>query len=216
MQDQGLKRITRYVPLPFVAAIIGLLAYGGVMVWSATSGMKGGGGMFARQMAGMGIGFAFLALAWVTDYRRFLGWLGPILFAAAFLVIAPRIPGLGASAKGATSWLQVAGVRLFQPSEPAKLLFIIVLASVVARFKGEIGTLREVGTVVTYVGAALVLILLQPDLGTGLVFVAITAGMLIVGGLRGRWFAVFALVAVLFVVSLSVFEPPGDRGLLAE
>ena len=43
---------------------------------------------------------------------------------------------------------------------------------------------------------AVVLILLQPDLGTGLVFVAITLGMLLVGGMKGRWFLVIALVGV--------------------
>lgn len=208
MQRTGMKRVVQFVPLPFVAAVFGLLAYGAVMVWSATSGMKSGSGMFVRQMIGMGVGLGFMALAWAVDYRRYIGWLGPIMFAAALLVISPRIPGLGATAKGATSWLQIAGVRLFQPSEPAKLLFIIVMASVIARFKGEIAALKEVGVVTFYMGVALVLILLQPDLGTGLVFVAITVGMLLVGGMKAKWFAVLGLAGVLLTASVIQFGVP--------
>lgn len=208
MRRTGMKRVAQFVPVPFVAAVLALLAYGGVMVWSATSGMSAGSGMFVRQMLGMLVGLVFLGLAWAVDYRRYLGWLGPIVFMAVFLIISPRIPGLGASAKGATSWLQIAGIRLFQPSEPAKLLFIVVMASVVAKFKGEVASLKEVGTVIAYMGAALVLIMLQPDLGTGLVFVAITAGMLLVGGMRAKWFAVLGLAGVLLTASVVQFGVP--------
>jgi rod shape determining protein RodA len=95
-------------------------------------------------------------------------------------------------------------VRLFQPSEPAKLLFIVVLAAVVAEFGGKIEARSDVLKVAGYVALPFGLILLQPDLGTGLVFIMIALGMLLVGGLRGRWFAVAAaLIVVVAVVGLT-------------
>jgi len=180
-----------------MAVVILLAAYGSVMVRSAVSGMDAGDAMFRRHLLGLVIGIVPLAVAWAIDYRKLQGWVGPLLALDAFLILSPLIPGLGGSAKGAQLWLEVAGVRLFQPSEPAKLVFIVVLAAVIAGFKGRIETPREVLRVVGIAAIPFVLVVAVGDLGTGLVFIAITLGMLLVGGLRARWFLVFALVGVL-------------------
>jgi rod shape determining protein RodA len=73
------------------------------------------------------------------------------------------------------------------------------LAGIIARYNGRIERGRDVAKVIGVMLVPLGLILLQPDLGTGLVFVAITMGMLLIGGLAPRWFLVFALVGVLAV-----------------
>jgi rod shape determining protein RodA len=140
-----------------------------------------------------------MGVTWAIDYRVFKNWLVPLVLLDALLIVAPRIPGLGDTAKGATSWLQIAGVRLFQPSEPAKLVTILIMAAVISKYKGEIRSASDVGRVLAYLAVPLALIMLQPDLGTGLVFVAITMGMLLVGGMRPRWFLVFALVGAVLV-----------------
>lgn len=204
------QRITDVVNLPLVVTAVLLLAYGVIVVSSATSGMGAGSGMLRRQLLGIGLGLAPLAVLWAIDYRAFRHWLGPLGVLLAFLLISPRIPGLGYTASGATSWLQIAGVRLFQPSEPGKLVFIVVMAAIVARYEGRLERPRDVASVLGMLGLAVGLILLQPDLGTGLVFIAITMGILLLGGLKGRYFAVFAVVAVIGVAVVLGF------GLLAE
>jgi rod shape determining protein RodA len=133
-----------------------------------------------------------------------------LVLVGALLLISPRIPGIGVEAGGATSWVQLFGVRLFQPSEPAKLIFIVVVAAVVASFNGRIDLPRDVAKVMAYLGGALVLILLQPDLGTGLVFVAITFVMLVAGGMKGRYFAIAALIAVLATLAVTQFHLLAD------
>lgn len=206
-----------YVNVPLLLPFVLLLAYGSVVVWSATSGMSAGSALVQRHLLGLGIGLAAMMVAWSVDYRRLTGWIGPLWWATLFLVISPRVPLLGATAKGATSWLEIGGIRLFQPSEPAKLLFIIVMAAIVSQYRGSVSTPREVGRVVAYMSGPLVLILVQPDLGTGLVFVAITMGMLLVGGMKGRWFVVFGLVGVLLVsavLSFGLLEPYQENRLL--
>jgi rod shape determining protein RodA len=204
------RRFFDVVHVPLLLWALALVAYGSVMVASATLGMDGGEGMLLRHAVGIGVGLVPLALAWAYDYTRLRGWQGPLIALGAFLLLSPRIPGLGYTAGGATSWLAVFGVRLFQPSEPAKLIFIVVVAAVISSFKGRMDKPAEVFKVMAYLAAALVLILLQPDLGTGLVFIAITFVMLIVGGMKGRYFAYAVLVAVLATAAVLQF------GLLAD
>ncbi len=204
--DDGFRRLMN---VPLLVSVALLVLYGSVMVQSATSGMAGGGGMFYRHLFGLGLGFVLLVVAWLIDYSKFAGWIGPLIFLNAFLILSPRIPGLGATAKGATSWLEIAGVRLFQPSEPAKLVTIVIMAAVIAQYKGRIEQPRDVAKILGILAIPLGLILLQPDLGTGLVFVAITMGMLLVGGLKVKWFVAFGLTVVLGLGLLL----PIDAGL---
>jgi rod shape determining protein RodA len=197
---QPLSRILRdRLHVGLLLSTVALLAYGGLMVWSATATMSGHAALVQRQIQGVALGLLPLVALWLLDYQVLKAWTGPLMVALSLLIISPRIPGLGASVSGATSWLQIGGFRLFQPSEPAKLLFIVVMAAVIAEYGGRIEKPRDALKVVGFAAIPLVLILLQPDLGTGLVFVAISSGMLLVGGLKARWFAVFGVTGVLLV-----------------
>ncbi len=200
-----IQRINDVVNVPLLLVAAALAIYGVVVVSSATSAMGEGSGMLRRQLLGIGLGALPLAFAWLIDYRQLKHWLGPLVFLLAFLLISPRIPGLGYTASGATSWLQIAGVRLFQPSEPAKLIFIIVMAVLVSRYEGRLERPRDALTVLSLLGLAVILILLQPDLGTGLVFVAIALGILLLGGMKGRYFAVLGLVGLIGVGAVLGF-----------
>ena len=201
--DQSIfKRIMNSVNVPLLLSAIALAAYGSVMVWSATRGMVGADALFKRHLTGLAVGLLPLAILWFLDYQKLKGWAGPLMVALSLLIISPRIPGLGGSAKGATSWLKIGSISLFQPSEPAKLIFIVVLAAVIAGYNGKIEAPRDVLRVAGYAGVPLALILLQPDLGTGLVFVVVALAMLLVGGLKPKWFGVFAIIAVLMVAAV--------------
>lgn len=196
---ERMSAVRRWVNLPLFVFVVLLTLYGSVMVQSATSGMSAGDGLFKRHLVGLVVGLVPLAAAWLIDYRDFKGWLGPLVLFDALLILSPRIPGLGYEAGGATSWLAIGGIRLFQPSEPAKLVTILVMAIVISQFKGKIENWRDVARVSGYLALPLGLILLQPDLGTGLVFVAITMGMLLIGGLKPRWFLVFLVLGAVVV-----------------
>lgn len=185
-----------------LGAVVLLVVYGSIMVNSAVSGMDAGPAMFRRHLLGLAIGLVPLLVAWAFDYRRLYGWAGPLMFSACLLIISPLIPGLGGTAKGAQLWLEIAGIRLFQPSEPAKLIFIIAMAALIAHYKGKIDRPADVARVLAYAAAPFLLVIAVGDLGTGLVFAAITLGMLLIGGLQARWFIVLAVVGVLGVTLL--------------
>ena len=198
-----LSRILRdRVHLGVVLSTVALVVFGGVMVWAATMTMTGHAALVQRQYLGVGIGLIALAVMWVLDYQVLKAWTGPLMVALSLLIISPRIPGLGASVSGATSWLQIGSIRLFQPSEPAKLLFIVVMAAIIAEYGGKLDKTPDILKVVGLASVPLMLILLQPDLGTGMVFVAIASGMLLVGGMRARWFAVFAVAGIVLVLAV--------------
>jgi rod shape determining protein RodA len=202
-----------FVNWPLLGIVSLLCVYGGVMVQSATAGMTGGPGLFKRHLLGLALGLVPLVLAWLFDYRRFSGWVGPLLVLDALLILSPKIPGLGTTAKGATSWLAVGGIRLFQPSEPAKLVTIIVMAVVIAAYKGRIERGSELLRILGVLAIPLGLILLQPDLGTGMVFVAIAAGMLLIGGLTPKWFLVLGLTGALLIGTLFGLNEGLNRAL---
>ncbi len=205
------KQVRDSVNVPLLLITIALMVYGSIVVNSATAGMVGGPGLFKRHLVGIAVGLIPLAVAWAIDYKKLKHWTGPLLTFLAFLLISPRIPGLGTTAKGATSWLAIGDVRLFQPSEPAKLVFIVVMAALIAEYEGRIDKPRDAVRLLGYLGIAIVLILLQPDLGTGLVFVAIAFTMLLVGGMKGRYFAVLALVAIVGVAGILGADSTLDR-----
>ncbi len=207
------RRRLWFVNWPLVAIVIALSVYGSLMVQSATSGMVGGSGLFKRHLLGLAIGMVPLIVAWAIDYRKLQGWIGPLLLADALLILSPRIPGLGTTAKGATSWLSVAGIRLFQPSEPAKLLTIVVMAAIISTYKGKIERPADLAKVLAILLVPLGLIMLQPDLGTGMVFIAITAGMLLIGGLKPRWFLVLGIAGVVIVGSMLSLNTVLDKAM---
>ena len=199
------------VNVPLVLWTVVLVVFGTIMVASATSGMDGGRGMLIRHLLGAVVGIVALVVLWAIDYTKYRAWQGPLIVLGVLLLVSPRIPGLSGAAKGATSWLEVFGVRLFQPSEPAKLIFIVVLATAIASYEGTIERFRDVGRILLYLLGAVVLIMLQPDLGTGLVFVAITIIMLVAGGMKGRYFAYLALASVVLVGGVLAVDSTLDR-----
>jgi rod shape determining protein RodA len=191
-----------FLNLPLIGMVLLLVVYGSIVVQSAVSGMTVGPALFKRHLLGIGVGLVPLLVAWAFDYRKLQGWVGPLFIGDALLILSPKIPGLGATAKGAQLWLEIAGIRLFQPSEPAKLLFILGLAAMIAGYKGRIDEPRDVMRVLGYAVFPFLLVVGVGDLGTGLVFVAIAFAMLLIGGLRGRWFVVLGVSAVLLISML--------------
>ncbi|MDF1541650.1 MAG: rod shape-determining protein RodA [Anaerosomatales bacterium] len=197
--------LRKWANFPLLLTVGFLLLYGAVIVHSATSGFGSGAAMFQRQLLGAGLGLVALCVMWVLDYRMYESWLGPLVVLNAFLIVSPLIPGLGVEAKGAQAWLEIAGVRLFQPAEPAKLITIVIMAIVISQYKGVIERPRDVARITAFLALPFGLILLQPDLGTGLVFIAITMGMLVVGGLKPKWFVLFAVIGVIAVAGVFRF-----------
>jgi rod shape determining protein RodA len=163
-------------------AIVGL---GLVTIASATQVTSVPGepnlGFVWKQLLGIALGtgtflfFLFWRYEELTKYTRLVYVVNLGMLLAVLLV--------GHAAMGAQRWIQI-GSFLFQPSEFAKLAVIIGLAAFLTEREGRLERFRDLLPVFAYVGLPTLLILAQPDLGTALVFVAITVGMLYIAGAR--------------------------------
>jgi rod shape determining protein RodA len=112
------------------------------------------------------------------------------------LVLTP----IGSTTNGAQSWFQL-GPYQVQPSEYAKIGVIVALAALFGARREPPG-LRRLAAALAVVAVVCAEILLQPDFGTFMVFVAILFGMLLVGGVRLRWLLVLVLVGSIGVVGM--------------
>lgn len=182
-----------------VATILALVAFGLVVIFSATKGPTGDVSLVARQglfaVAGLGV-LAALAL---VDYREVRNFAGLISLGCVALLVAVLSP-LGTEVKNTKGWFQVAGFSL-QPAELVKLGLIVFLAAV---FSGR-SSLTTVGrTVAGLAGAGLVavLVLAQGEVGSVLVYAAITFGMMFVAGVPRRYLALLVLAGAVGVGSI--------------
>ncbi len=188
----------RHLDPVLVVCTLAVAALGTVMVFSATRGNDdvADQSYVRRQLMFMAIGVCVMIAAAVLDYRKLRDWavfLYGGMVALLLLVVSP----LGSEAKGAQAWFAF-GPFQFQPSEFSKLVVIVSLASLLALWRGDID-LRRLAMALGVAGLPMGLIMLQPDLGTVLVFVAITMAMLLMGGVKGRHILVLTVVGVVFV-----------------
>jgi rod shape determining protein RodA len=152
-----------------------------------------------RQLLGLGLGLAGMVAVMLVDYRRLQAW-APLGFAGVVLALGLVLTPIGSTTNGAQSWFQL-GPYQVQPSEYAKIGVIVALAALFGARREPPG-LRRLAAALAVVAVVCAEILLQPDFGTFMVFVAILFGMLLVGGVRLRWLLVLVLVGSIGVVGM--------------
>ncbi len=131
---------------------------------------------------------------------RFLLAVGPIAFFGALcLLVAVLIPHIGVKIAGARRWLSIAGYSL-QPAELMKMGMILYLATWLQKPRRFLAFLLLVGGVFG-------LVLLQPDLGTGLILLSIAAGMYLAAGKPLKHFVWLACIGGLGIGLLILVSP---------
>ena len=197
-----------------LGAMLALASLGVVMVASASIYQHGNPfyylirhGMFL--VAGAGLAW------WVTrtelksiEARNHLLLLGCVV-----LLLLVFVPGLGVSVKGAHRWINL-GVSNFQVVEVVKVFFIVWLASYLVRFRDEVNAtwaamLKPLGVAVLLVG----MLLAQPDFGSATLLLAITAGMLVLGGVNMPRMFGPVLVGLPILAVIAIAEPYRMRRL---
>lgn len=217
------------VPLLLLAAL--LTALGVAMVYSAGQTDSPAGFVavaWRRQLA-------FAGAAWLATWFavrtsvRVVEWATPALYGVSLLLLLVVLAfgtgaGTAASVKG---WLTIGGIRVGQPAELAKLATVLMLAKVLAARREPPRALAELWRPLLVVGVPWVLVMAQPDLGTGIAFIGMCFALLFwsgvppwmllmlaspgIGlllafssGLWGAWFV--ALAVLLFALRRTVWE----------
>ena len=187
-----------------------LVIFGAVVIWSASLTMPDAS--FPRHMVGILLGFILAVVVWQYDYSVFADKSTFLLILDVVLMLMPSIPGLGYNAMGMTGWVQIplTGFR-FQPSELAKPVTILLMASLVASYNGKIETLKDYLKLCGILCIPFLLILTQPDLGTGLIVLVLGAAIIICGGARGSW--VLVTVGIIVVGAFAVVASSLTEGM---
>jgi cell division protein FtsW len=212
-QRSGAKRQTMTFEHSLLrTATLCLIAFGAVMVYSASSGtslLKAGGDSseyLKRYLFSAGLGLValgFFSRHGVAAAKRYT----PLLLAASFVaLLLVLMPGFGVEANGARRWLG-AGPLQIQPSELAKLALVLYAAGLIAAKPSRARSLKDVGPLICVAGVMALLIVAEPDLGTAIVISLTTGALLVVSGVDMRKLGMLAGGLVLLVLIVALLEP---------
>ncbi|MGW7685178.1 rod shape-determining protein RodA [Kribbella sp. NPDC054772] len=178
-----------------VFGVVALSFLGALLIWSAThnrtSLTEGNPHAFLfRHALNFAIGLVLAIGAAVTDHRR-VRILAPVLYAASIVgLILVLVPGVGSTINGSRSWIQLPMMSI-QPSEFAKLAVIVGMALLIAEKsetdRNENARTVDVAQAVAVAAVPVILVMLQPDLGTVMVLGSIVFGIIAVSGVPKRW-----------------------------
>lgn len=191
-----------------LGAAVALAALGVVMVASSSIAQASSPFYYlVRHLLFLGLGLGLAIVAMRTELKTVEKYNQVLLLACIVLLLLVWVPGLGVTVKGARRWINL-GISRFQVVEAVKVLYIVWLSSYLVRFRDEVNAtwpamLKPLGVVALLI----VLILLQRDFGSSTLLLAITAGMLMLGGVNLPRMSAPILVALPALVALVVFEP---------
>ena len=178
-----------------LAAYAGLLATLG-LVMAYTNSVEQGqtvlspGTTFVRGLMWTGIALIAFVIATAFDYKWLKTFAWPLYGVQIGLLLVTLAIGHGVG--GASRWVAI-GPFDFQFSELAKILMVVVLANYLGARQGRLGSITAILGACILVGPPFLLVMIQPDLGSSLVLLAILGGMLFMSGASLRW--LFGLVA---------------------
>lgn len=189
-----------------LASIGALLIVGLAALYSAgqTDAPSDAQGAWQRQLMWIGVGIVAAAIAFRFS-SRLLEWFAPFVFGVAILtLIATLVVGVGAgTAAGSKSWIAIGGIRIGQPAEFAKFATILMLARHLGGRRHAPSTLWDLIPACLIVGVPLLLVGLQPDLGSAIVFLGILFGALFWAGTKPSLLLLLASPLVSLLLAFS-------------
>ena len=184
----------------------GASVVGALLVWSATARTEGTSYLVRHLVtAAVGLGLALL-VSRVGQQRVRLA--APWVYAGSLLLLLAVLTPLGVTVNGSRSWIPLVGGFTVQPAEIAKVGLCLALAALLAAQaeRGLAPGTREVLLAALLVALPTGLVLLQPDLGSAAVIVAMGLVVVAVAGVQRRWL-VLATVAAVGLVVLALTTP---------
>ncbi len=198
--DRGPTTFLR-LDIVLILSVLGLISLGIAFIYS--SGVTSGGvqvsAEWIRQIIWAVTGMALMTTFALIDYRRWKQWAVPAY--TGILVLLVMVLLFGNYVKGARAWIGIGPVGI-QPSEFGKLAVIVILARWFEdRGKGKDGIRTFLGAIAV-TGIPMLLILVQPDLGTAIVYIPILLAMAFAAGVDWRLLLFPVLVGIFVVVGV--------------
>lgn len=185
-------------------AVAGLLIIGTLLVYSATRTWYANLGLdpeyyLKRHIINILIGGALAITATIVDYRLLRAYTLFLWGLSVLGLLAVLIPGVGSTVNGSRAWISLPGGFQIQPAELAKISIIVGLSFILSeRVRDrEDPTHRDVALALMIAAIPILLILLQPDMGTVIIISASVVTIVAVSGAPSRWIAGLLLVALI-------------------
>jgi rod shape determining protein RodA len=199
--------MTKRIPdLPLAICALALSLFGIAMVYSAgqTDTLTFVANLWKTQLTWFCLAVVAAAVASRASVR-FLDWATPWAYVLTVVMLALTLVfgGGAGTAASSKSWLIIGGVRIGQPAELAKLTVVLMLARVLANRREPAESLRDLWQPAFLVGLPWLLIMAQPDLGTGIVFIGIFFAMLFWAGVNWRLLLLVASPAVSLLLAFN-------------
>jgi len=185
-----------HVDIALVISSLALAVTGAFMVYSATRGSNPelyDRSYLNRQLLFVGVGTVAMIGSAYIPYRRLRDWV-PMVFWAGMILLFLVLTPLGVERNGTRAWFEFGSFQL-QPSELCKIAYIFMMANYLERFNGRLD-IRQLGNALLLGVIPIGLILLETDVGTALVFIAITMGMLLIAGAQAKHIFVLTVVGI--------------------
>lgn len=200
-------RLWKHIDYTLVILVLALCILGLLIIYSSThqGNLADGAMQFAKkQLISIISGLFICFLIAVVDYHEIEKIAIPIYILSLIMLI--YVIYYGKEIGGARRWIQIAGQE-FQPAEFAKIALIVFLSDFLSRQKDKLPAFIYFSLPFMFTGILMLLSYKQPDLGTALVFLAITLLMIFIAGIRWRYIIIgFFLVLSLFPISWSLLR----------
>ncbi|NBR85157.1 MAG: rod shape-determining protein RodA [Verrucomicrobia bacterium] len=198
-----------------MCALLGLMVLGVLFIYSARlvtdSDLPWFRHLHFKQIIFYVLGLAAMAGVCVIPYQTLARWSYVFYWASILLLLLVLIPHVGAMRFGARRWIDLGFFQL-QPSEIAKIAFILALGNFLARPLDELRLTGNFWKALGMLGLPFAFILVEPDLGSALVLIPTGFVMMYVAGIPARYLRRFlggsAIVVLLLLVDV-LFAPPG-------
>jgi len=198
------KRL-KFIDKSFVTTLLIMLVFGLVVLASASYGISSDPYYYVKKQA-VSIFIGLLAVVFILQYdytniRRYSWWLYGLSIFLLLLVLV-----VGKEIRGTTGWISLGPLPAVQPAEFTKIFLIMAFADFLSERKGDLDTWDKMLPCFIYMGVPFILIMLQPDLGTALVYIAITVVMMFVAGANPKILGLLLGSAFSFIVLILVLH----------
>ncbi len=206
-KTKGTDYFKQFDYLLFVAVI--LMSLFGVVALRSALGVQGVSSVWLKQVICLCIGVVAAVTISAIDYKDFRT-LGIVIYLGS-IVLLVLVLVMGEKKYGSQSWLVVPVIGQFQPSEPAKVAYALVVPLFFERLKEGKDIAKNVIKLLIYAMLPVGLVLLQPDVGTALVFVFSFIVMLFIYGIPYKFFLIAAGAVAAAAPVLWFYVLPMDR-----
>ncbi|MBU0731780.1 rod shape-determining protein RodA [Patescibacteria group bacterium] len=153
---------------------------------------------FNKQLIFFGIGFIAMILFSLVDYRMLSSY-AYVFYIVGFIILVLLLI-FGTTIRGTTGWFVLGGISI-QPVEFVKLLFVIFMARFFSDKALQMDQWKNIGLSAVFTGSMVGLVMLQPDLGSALIFIAIWLGLLLMQ--KVKWYKLVIIFLILIMIATS-------------